>query len=127
AATRVEHGRSRVPDNAVALAGAVEAQIGPLRAGRSPGEWHRFERCIHRILGRRRIYTPEPTFMLFPYLNNVEFFPREQFPWLEAVEGATHAIREELFGVLSVDQAGIQPYIAYDEYQPIAQRKEWNR
>ena len=64
--------------------------------------------------------------MLFPYLNNVEFLPREQFPWLETVEAATHAIREELLGVLSVDQAGIQPYIAYDENQPIAQWKELN-
>ena len=42
------------------------------------------------------------------------------------VEAATHAIREELRGALSVDQAGIQPYIAYDENQPIAQWKELN-
>jgi len=125
-AAHVQHARRRVAENAEALAAAVEARIGPLRAGRSPGEWHRFERCMDRILGRRRIYTPEPTFMLFPYLNNVEFIAREQFPWLEAVEAATHAIREELLGVLSVDQAGIQPYIAYDENQPIAQWKELN-
>ncbi|HEX3398220.1 MAG TPA: aspartyl/asparaginyl beta-hydroxylase domain-containing protein, partial [Steroidobacteraceae bacterium] len=86
----------------------------------------RFERCLDRILGRRRIYVPEPTFMLFPYLRNYEFFERESFPWLAGVEAATDAIREELVAALSADQSGIEPYIAFDQGLPLRQWQELN-
>ena len=125
-AAHVEHARRRVAENSEALAQAVQARVGALDAGRSNDERRRFERCLDRILGRRRIYASEPTFMLFPYLNNEEFYAREAFPWLGALEAATDAIREELLGVLNADQQGIQPYIAYDDNQPLRQWKELN-
>jgi aspartyl/asparaginyl beta-hydroxylase (cupin superfamily) len=86
----------------------------------------RFDRCLDRVLGRRRIYTPEPTAMLFPYLRNYEFYDRELFPWLEALESATDLIREELLGVLSGDQQGIEPYIAFNESLPLRQWRDLN-
>jgi aspartyl/asparaginyl beta-hydroxylase (cupin superfamily) len=86
----------------------------------------RFDRCIDRMLGRRRIYAPEPTAMLFPFLVNHEFYARDHFPWLEALEAATGSIREELVEVLSADRAGIQPYIAYRDGLPVRQWRELN-
>jgi len=44
---------------------------------------------------------------------NFEYYSREYFPWLETLETATAAIREELIGVLNSDQAGIRPYVSY--------------
>jgi hypothetical protein len=43
----------------------------------------------------------EPTFMLFPFLRNYEFFERENFQWLAALEAATDSIREELVAALT--------------------------
>jgi aspartate beta-hydroxylase len=115
-----------VAENSTGLAAAVEARVAALRDKHGSGEFRRFERCVDRILGRKRIYQSDPTFMLFPFLRNYEFFDRQPFPWLESVEAATNAIREELLGVLSEDQAGIQPYIAYRDGVPLNQWKELN-
>jgi aspartate beta-hydroxylase len=122
----VRHAEKRVRENAVTLAAVIDKRLATLNTG-SSGESHlRFDRCLDRILGRRRVYTPEPTFMLFPYLRNYEFFERERFPWLEAVEAATASIRNELMAVLSDDQPGIEPYIAFDDALPLRQWKELN-
>jgi aspartyl/asparaginyl beta-hydroxylase (cupin superfamily) len=122
----VQHARKRVAENAAELADVIDARVGALRQAHPVGDQRRFERCIDQILGRRRIFAPQPNFMLFPYLRNYEFFDREHFPWLETVEAATDSMREELLGVLSADQAGIQPYIAYREGLPLNQWKELN-
>jgi aspartate beta-hydroxylase len=122
----VRHAEKRVRENAVTLAAVIDKRLGSLNTGSSGKSHLRFDRCLDRILGRRRIYTPEPTFMLFPYLRNYEFFEREHFPWLEAVEAATTSIRDELMAVLSDDQSGIEPYIAFDDGLPLRQWKELN-
>ncbi len=122
----VRHAEKRVRENAATLAGVLEKRLGALRREQASGAQMRFDRCLDRILGRRRIYTPEPTSLLFPYLRNYEFFARERFPWLDAVEAATESIRDELFGVLSADQSGIEPYIAFQDGLPLRQWQELN-
>jgi aspartyl/asparaginyl beta-hydroxylase (cupin superfamily) len=122
----VRHAEKRVRENAVTLAAVIDKRLASLDTGSSGKSHLRFDRCLDRILGRRRIYTPEPTFMLFPYLRNYEFFERERFPWLEAVEAATVSIRDELMAVLRDDQPGIEPYIAFDDGLPLRQWKELN-
>jgi len=123
----VRHAEKRVRENAAILAEVIDARLGELRhAGLSGGSSVRFDRCLDRVLGRRRIYTPEPTFMLFPYLRNYEFFERETFPWLAALEAATESIREELLSVLRDDQQDIQPYIAFGAGLPLRQWQELN-
>ncbi len=125
-AAHVRHAEKRVEENAAILSAAIDERLGALRKGDMGNEHVRFDRCLDRILGRRRIFNPEPTFMLFPYLRNYEFFEREHFPWLEAVEAATHSIRDELLGVLNADNAGMEPYIAFEEGLPIRQWAELN-
>jgi aspartate beta-hydroxylase len=125
----VRHAQGRVRENAEVLAQAVDARLAELPAAAaraSAGSRMRFDRCLDQVLGRRRIYAPEPTSMLFPYLRNYEYFDRELFPWLAAVEASTAAIREELLAVLHGDQAGIQPYIAFSEALPLRQWRELN-
>jgi len=122
----VRHAEKRVRENAVTLAALIDKRLGALRSTEPDAAQMRFDRCLDRILGRRRIYVPAPTFMLFPYLRNYEFFERESFPWLAEVEAATDAIREELVAALSADQSGIEPYIAFEEGLPLRQWTELN-
>ena len=122
----VRHAEKRVEENAATLSAALDERLGALRQADGTNAHLRFDRCLDRILGRRRIFTPEPTFMLFPYLRNYEFFEREHFPWLEGVEAATDSIRDEVLGVLNADNAGMEPYIAFEEGLPIRQWTELN-
>jgi aspartate beta-hydroxylase len=122
----VRHAEKRVRENAAALSAAIDERLGALRQGEPHNAHVRFDRCLDRILGRRRIFAPEPTFMLFPYLRNYEFFDRAHFPWLEGVEAATESIRDELLGVLNADQTGIEPYIAFADGLPLRQWTELN-
>ena len=122
----VAHARTRVADNAAQVAALLDARLSALRAGSTGAHRVRFERCMDRVLGRTRIYVPEPTAMLFPFLKNYEFHPRDQFPWLEALEASSEAIRDELLEVLSADREGFLPYIAYGEGLPLNQWRELN-
>jgi aspartate beta-hydroxylase len=121
----VRHAERRVRENATILAQAIDARIAELSPA-AGGARLRFDRCLDRVLGRRRIYVPEPTYMLFPYLRNYEYFDRALFPWLPSVEASTAAIREELLEVLRGDQAGMQPYITFSEGLPLRQWRELN-
>lgn len=119
--------RKRVAENTVGVEALLDRRLSSLRGqDRTGSQCMRFERCLDRLLGRTRIFTPEPTAMLFPYLNNYEFFAREDFPWLEALEAACGAIREELLGVLGADANGIEPYISYEQGLPLSQWRELN-
>lgn len=122
----VRHAEQRVKENAVALAALIDERLDALRSTAASGAQMRFDRCLDRTLGRRRIYAPEPTFMLFPYLRNYEFFERENFPWLAALEAETDSIREEFIAALSADQSGIEPYIAFNGALPLRQWTELN-
>lgn len=123
----VAHARTRVAANAAALATLLDARLSALqRPDNSMAERLRFDRCLERVLGRNRIFHPEPTGMLFPYLMNFEFFARDHFPWLESLEAATDAIRGELIGAMAADREGVQPYIAYDQGLPLNQWRELN-
>ena len=123
----VAHARTRVAANSAQLAAAIEQRLAGLaQAVDSAAERLRFDRCLDRLLGRTRIYASDPTFMLFPFLINYEFFPREYFSWLESLEGCTADIRSELLAVLTTDGAGVVPYIAREQGLPMNQWSELN-
>lgn len=124
----VAHARKRVSENAATLESLLHARLTalPKAFSGSAGERMRFDRCLDRLLGKSRIYTSEPTFMLFPFLINHEFYARNYFPWLADLEASTAAIREELLQVLAADQDGLVPYISYEDGLPLNQWKELN-
>ena len=122
----VQHAEKRVRENAVALGAAIDERLASVRRAKAADEHLRFDRCLDRLLGRRRIYTSEPTFMLFPFLRNYEFFARSASPWIEELESATESIRDELLGVLADDKNGLEPYIAFADGLPLRQWKDLN-
>jgi aspartate beta-hydroxylase len=123
----VAHARKRVAENAATLESLLELRLTALStASRSTAERIRFDRCLDRLLGKTRIFTSDPTFMLFPFLMNFEFYSRDYFPWLDALEASTAVIRQELLDVLATDQDGMVPYISYEDGLPLNQWKELN-
>lgn len=88
----------------------------------------RFRLSVDILLGRKQRFDSQPMRYFMPHLPVVEFFERSQFPWLDDVEQATNAIRDEFLAVLEADgqSAGFVPYITYGADQPVAQWKELN-
>ncbi len=70
----------------------------------------RFEQSLELMLGKKPVYFQEPRIYFFPELPQRQFYAREDFPWLAAVEARTQAIREELIEVLR-DDAAFTPYL----------------
>lgn len=70
----------------------------------------RFTLSLELLSGKKRPYVQEPRAYYFPELPNIQFYPREMFPWLERVEAATDDIRAELEEILKEDGA-FAPYL----------------
>lgn len=70
----------------------------------------RFTHSLDLLAGKKRPYIQQPRAYFFPELPQIQFYPREMFPWLDAVEAATDDICAELEQVLMKDNAFV-PYI----------------
>jgi aspartyl/asparaginyl beta-hydroxylase (cupin superfamily) len=77
----------------------------------------RFEHSLDLLLGKKQIYFQQPSTYFFPELPQIQFYDREAFPWLDAVEAATDAIRAELLEVMR-DNAAFSPYVEGDPRRP---------
>ena len=77
----------------------------------------RFSRSVDMVLGRKKPYVQQPLFYYFPELPQIQFYEREQFPWLAELERATPQIREELLEVLQ-DPGAFVPYVQGDPNRP---------
>jgi len=70
----------------------------------------RFVQSVDMLTGKKELYTQQPRAYYFPELPQIQFFRRDSFPWLEALEAATDDICAELMGVLERNR-GFVPYI----------------
>jgi aspartate beta-hydroxylase len=88
----------------------------------------RFGTAIDIMVGRARRYDSRSELFHYPNLAAIEFFEREQFMWLDAVEAATDTIREEFLALpaLREGQSGLVPYITYDADKPLNQWRRLN-
>lgn len=112
--------------NDAALASHLAEQLHDLRREYQGEDQTRFDHCIDALLSRRRIYTPKPTFLYFPKLPALEFYPREHFPWLPQVEAATDTIRAEFERVFAEDAERLEPYVQFQKGIPVDQWAELN-
>jgi aspartate beta-hydroxylase len=77
----------------------------------------RFEDSISVMFGHKKIYFQEPRQYFFPEMPHIQFYPRADFPWLDAVEAASDAIRAELLEVMQHANAFV-PYVQGEENRP---------
>jgi aspartyl/asparaginyl beta-hydroxylase (cupin superfamily) len=128
-ATRAAVNRAReahAAHNAQLEAALKEAARRELGAGASR-ELRTADLFAERLAGRRRVYHQAPVQFHYPGLPEIEFWEREEFPWLEALEAATGDIREELVAILREDGDTIGPYVNYPDGVPLDQWAELNR
>lgn len=85
----------------------------------------RFRESVDIMVGRRKRYESQPSHYFFPRLAPIEFFDRGEFPWIESVERATEAVRNEFLEVVRSEQ-GFSPYIANPPHLPLDQWRELN-
>jgi aspartyl/asparaginyl beta-hydroxylase (cupin superfamily) len=124
----VQYAQKAVDADKAALGAFIRERLESIPAAHADPQ-DRFEHCLGVLLGRRRVYTPKPTFMHFPRLPALEFYDRKDFPWLHAFEAATDTIRDELLHVVSEDlsEGDIVPYVAYPDGVPLDQWRDLNR
>jgi aspartate beta-hydroxylase len=123
----LNHAKALVAADVSALAAALEEPLAAARARHGGGRERRVDRCLDTLMGRRKIFHSQPTWMYFPELPAIEFFDRADFPWLDAFEAAADEIRGEFLSVLVADREGLQPYIDFPPSMPLDQFRELNR
>lgn len=77
----------------------------------------RFTQSLDLLAGRKQPYIQQPRAFYFPELPQIQFYPREQFAWLDNVEAATDDIAAELGQVLARDGV-LAPYLVSDPNLP---------
>ena len=123
----VAHAKALVDADRAALVAALEQPLSEMRARHGGDRQLRVDRCLDILMGSRRAYHSQPTWMYFPGLPAIEFFEREASPWLATLEAATADIRTELLRILVADRDGLQPYIDFPDSMPVDQFRELNR
>src|SRR5690606_28122329 len=95
--------------------------------GRATGaEARRVSAFIDIALRKRPNYPQKPVEFFYPGQPAIEFWERDEFPWIERVEAMTGAIRQELSIALTEDAEKFVPYIDYPETAPMDQWRELN-
>ncbi len=109
----VDRARARADDYARAFEAHLRESVA--RSGAQPTA--RFAQSIDLMLGRKQIFLQQPTSFYFPELPQRQFYEREEFAWVEALEAETVVIREELLTVMREDGA-FSPYMEEDPTRP---------
>ena len=78
----------------------------------------RMQDAVDLLLGKRRLYYPEPRHIMVPDLPIHEFYPRDHFPWLEELESKTSVILEEL-NALITHGTSFDPYLTKSNERPV--------
>jgi aspartyl/asparaginyl beta-hydroxylase (cupin superfamily) len=110
----------------------LDQEVAPVLRQHAAADQYRYNACRDVILGKRRVYASEPKSMLFPYLPAIEFYRREDFPWLDALENATDDIAAEAVSVLATDRTGFAPYVDFppgtpiNEWAPLNRSMDWS-
>jgi aspartate beta-hydroxylase len=122
-----EVAKAKVDADRTVLSAELEKSLAAIRERHGGEPQRRVNACLDTLMGKRRVYHSQPTWMYFPELPAIDFFDRSLFPWLPALEAASPEIRTELMRVLVADREGLQPYIDFPDGLPIDQFKELNR
>jgi len=122
----IAEARARVAADSERRREAYEAALAEVAAAFPGADLRRAEAFADQRAGLRKIYVQQPTLGHFPFLPAIEYFDRSLFPWFEALESETAAIREELLSLWAEEDANFRPYVEYDRTMPANQWAELN-
>jgi aspartyl/asparaginyl beta-hydroxylase (cupin superfamily) len=102
--------------NATQFETYLQERLGALGLldGRGAG---RFRHSLDLLVGKRQVYFQQPNTYFFPELPQIQFYDRDAFPCLDAVEAATARIRDELLEVLK-ETSAFTPYVQGSAKRP---------
>jgi hypothetical protein len=106
------------------MAAAIDAGVAKAFDEAAPRSVARF---VDFTVGRTKLFTPQPSKYYFPGLPSQEFFDRALFPWIEAFEGFTAAISEELQTAQRQRPELFTPYVDQPDTTPLDQWVDLNR
>jgi aspartate beta-hydroxylase len=127
----IAHARDYVGRRNARLADALQAALAADVAAASTRDRRRIATAVDGMLGRRSIYTNECHGLHYPFLPADEFFDREHFSWLEALEAATGEIRSEFEKILAEPDPGLAPYVEQpsgvpeNKWTPLNRSLDW--
>ena len=81
----------------------------------------RFNESLELLAGRKTRYIQEPRSYFFPGLPTIQFYPREDFPWLDAIEAASGDILAELQALMADGPQFFTPYVEAEANRPTTQ------
>jgi aspartyl/asparaginyl beta-hydroxylase (cupin superfamily) len=122
----MEHANKVLRHNDAALEAFLQPRVDKARARHDGTRLERFDACFEALVGKRGVFAPQPTFMLFPRLPAIEFLDREDFTWLDAFEAAADNIRAEARAALALAADDFVPYISKPAGSPVDQWQELN-
>lgn len=124
---RLMHARALLDRFSEQFAQFLARSIGD-RVARLPvecaGRWHEAAAVLS---GRSPLYPSMASQLQVPRLPAIPFYERTHFPWAEALEAQTDAIREELRALLAAGRPDFAPYIQIADGLPVNQWQELNR
>jgi aspartate beta-hydroxylase len=122
----VQHARTAHSRYTSELSEFIRSRIGDAQTPAERPARRRIEAFIDTTLRTRKRYQQEPLEYYFPGLAPIEFYERDEFPWLPEFESATADIQKELVEIVREEQAAFEPYIHYDDHLPLDQWRELN-
>ena len=122
----VQHARTVHSKYQNELSDFIRAHVADTRGQCAAPARRRIDSFIATTLRVRKRFQQEPLEYYYPGLAPIEFYERDEFPWLAEFEAATSDIQKELIAIVREDQAGFQPYIHYDDHLPLDQWRELN-
>ena len=128
----IAHAQEVVLNNKRELEAFLEQEVAAARLRHAGADQHRYDACRDVFLGKRGVYINQPKGFMFPYLPAVEFFSREDFPWLDELEAASDDIAAEALAALAGDRANFKPYVDFpptapiDQWAPLNHSLDWS-
>lgn len=120
------HARDVVDRHSRAYEAYLNQQIAALKSELPAASAERWREAASIMAGRSRPYVSDANQLGVPRLPAIPFYERSLFPWAEALEAKTDAIRAELQEALAKEQGEFAPYIAYRPGDPVNQWAELN-
>jgi hypothetical protein len=114
---RLQTGQQFIRQAVETFRGALERAVDENRPDDAVGGL-RVQHTLDLLKGERQVYQQQPAVLYYPYLAQRQFFERDEFDWVPAIEAATAEIREELLALVDTG-ADFRPYVQNDPDRPV--------
>ena len=81
--------------------------------------------ALDLLLGKTQLFLQQPSMFYFPGLPQRQFYEREEFDWVAAIESEVSALQEELRAVIATE-GEFDPYVAGSPGRPLPNNRLLN-